>query len=165
MWQKSYCSLISIGGVIICVLLSNSVVRGFEPWSTQTSDYKIGICFFSSKQEIRTFARPGVLRAVFSAVIIRSRRWIRRRCLSWRCGVRHGLPLRGLSFVLPVCRRRIISLEMVIIDALKWSAAAWWVIPAWAIPTARSRHFDGAVASNFLWIFKFSEWQIVYFCW
>ena len=32
------------------------------------------------------------------------------------------MPLRGLSFVLPVCRRRIISLEMVILDTLKWSA-------------------------------------------
>jgi hypothetical protein len=38
-----------------------------------------------------------------------------------------------------VCRRRIISLEMVISNTLKWYATAWWVIPAWAIPTARSR--------------------------
>jgi hypothetical protein len=31
-----------------------------------------------------------------------------------------GLPLRSLSFVLPVWRRRIISIEMVILDTLKW---------------------------------------------
>ena len=36
-----------------------------------------------------------------------------------------GLQLRGLSFVLPVCCRRVISLEMVILDTLKWSATEW----------------------------------------
>ena len=41
------------------------------------------------------------------------------------------LPLRCLSFVLHVCRRRLISLEMDILDTLKWSAKAWWVIPVW----------------------------------
>jgi hypothetical protein len=46
--------------------------------------------------------------------------------LAWtRERVTIGLPLRGLSFVLPVCRRRIISLETVIPDTLKWSATAW----------------------------------------
>ena len=91
--------------------------------------------------DIRTFVRPGVLRAVSSAVIIRFRRWIRRKYLSWPCDVTRGLPLRCLSFVLPVCRRHIISLAMVILDTLKWSSTAWWVIPAWTIPTARSRSF------------------------
>ena len=89
--------------------------------------------------EIGTFARPGVLRAVSSAVIIRFRRWIRRKCLSWRCDVTCALPLRCLSFVLPVCRRRIIRPEIVILDTLKWSATAWWVIPCRTIPTTRSR--------------------------
>jgi hypothetical protein len=89
--------------------------------------------------EIRTFARPGVLRAVSSVAVIWFWRWIRRKCLSWRCDVTRGLPLRGLSFVLLVCRRRISSLEMVIIDTLKWYATAWWVIPVWTIPTARWR--------------------------
>jgi hypothetical protein len=91
--------------------------------------------------EIRTFARPGVLRAVSSVAVIWFWRWIRRKCLSWRCDVTRGLPLRGLSFVLLVCRRRISSLEMVIIDTLKWYATAWWVIPVWTIPTARWRSF------------------------
>ena len=91
--------------------------------------------------EIRTFARPRVLWAVSSAIIIRFLRWIRPKCLSWRYDVTCNLTLRGLSFVLPVCRRRIISLEMVILDTLKWSATPWWVIPAWSIPTARSRSF------------------------
>jgi hypothetical protein len=55
---------------------------------------------------------------------------------------RHTQPaVMGLSFILPVCWRRIISLEMVILDTLKWSAAAWWVIPVWAIPIARSQSF------------------------
>jgi hypothetical protein len=84
---------------------------------------------------------PGVLRIVSSAVSIRFRRWIRRKCLSWRCDVTRGLLLRGLSFFLLVYRRRIISLEMVILDTSKWSATAWWVIQAWTIPIARSRSF------------------------
>ena len=91
--------------------------------------------------DIRTFARPCVLRAVSSAVIIRFRVWIRRKCLSWRCDVTCGLSLRGLSFVLPVCRRRIISLQMDILDTLKWSATIWRVVLAWIIPTARLRSF------------------------
>ena len=44
--------------------------------------------------KIRTFARPGVLRVVSSAVIIRFRRWIRCKWLSWRCHVTRGLPWR-----------------------------------------------------------------------
>jgi hypothetical protein len=43
--------------------------------------------------EIRTFARPGALQEVSSAVIILFRRWIRRKCLSWRCDVTHSLLL------------------------------------------------------------------------
>ena len=38
-----------IGGVIISVLASSAVDRGFEPRSGQTKDYKIGICCFSTK--------------------------------------------------------------------------------------------------------------------
>ena len=41
--------------------------------------------------ENRTFARPGVLRAVSSSVIIRSRRWIRHKCLSRLCEVTRSL--------------------------------------------------------------------------
>ena len=100
--------------------------------------------------EILTFAKPDVLRAVSSAVIIRFWRWIRRICLSWRCEVTRDLPLRGLSFVLPVCRRRIASLEMVILDTLKWSATIWWIIPAWTIPTDRSRKFWRSRGSDVL---------------
>ena len=76
------------------------------------------------------------------SVIIRLERWKRRRCLSWHCYVTRSLPLRGLSFVLPVCRRRIISREMVILDTLKQNDLhAWLVIPAWTIPAALSRSF------------------------
>ena len=38
-----------IGGVMIRVLSSSAVDRGFEPRSAQTKDYKIGICCFSAK--------------------------------------------------------------------------------------------------------------------
>ena len=36
-------------GVKVIVLVSNAVERGFELRSSQTNDYKIGICFFSAK--------------------------------------------------------------------------------------------------------------------
>ena len=44
-------SLISnrIGGVMVSVLASSVVDRGFESWSGQTKDYMIGICYFSVK--------------------------------------------------------------------------------------------------------------------
>ena len=38
-----------IGGVMVSVLASSGVNRGFEPWLGQTKDYNIGICCFSAK--------------------------------------------------------------------------------------------------------------------
>jgi hypothetical protein len=38
-----------IGGIMVSVLLSSAVDSGFEPWSGQTKEYKIGICCFSAK--------------------------------------------------------------------------------------------------------------------
>ena len=38
-----------ISGVMVSVLASSAVVRGFEPRMGQTKDYKIGICCFSAK--------------------------------------------------------------------------------------------------------------------
>jgi hypothetical protein len=38
-----------ISGVMVSVLASNAVDRGFEPWSDKTKDYKIGMCCFSVK--------------------------------------------------------------------------------------------------------------------
>ena len=38
-----------IGYVMVSVLASSAVDRGFEPRSGQTKDYKIGICCFSAK--------------------------------------------------------------------------------------------------------------------
>ena len=38
-----------IGGIIIRVLASSAVDRGFENLSGQTKDYKISICCFSAK--------------------------------------------------------------------------------------------------------------------
>jgi hypothetical protein len=37
-----------IGGVMVSMVASSAVGRGFEPWSGQTKDYKIGICYFSA---------------------------------------------------------------------------------------------------------------------
>jgi hypothetical protein len=39
----------SIGGVMVSVLALSAVDRGFEPWSGQTKDYKIGICCYPAK--------------------------------------------------------------------------------------------------------------------
>ena len=43
------CHFKHIGGIMVSVLASSVVDRGFEPWSGQTKDYKIGICCFSAK--------------------------------------------------------------------------------------------------------------------
>jgi hypothetical protein len=41
-----------IGSVIVSVLASSAVDRGFEPRSGQTKDYEIGICCFSAKHAV-----------------------------------------------------------------------------------------------------------------
>ena len=46
-----------IGGVMVSVLSSSVVDRGFEPRSGQTKDYKIGMCCFSAKHAV--FRRKG----------------------------------------------------------------------------------------------------------
>jgi hypothetical protein len=38
-----------IGGIMVSVLASSALDRGFKPRSGQTKDYQIGICCFSSK--------------------------------------------------------------------------------------------------------------------
>ena len=40
----------NIGGVMVSMLASSAVDRGFEPISGQYKDYIIGICCFSAKQ-------------------------------------------------------------------------------------------------------------------
>ena len=42
-------SLNHIGGILVSVLTSSVVDRGFDPRSRQTKDYKIGICCFSAR--------------------------------------------------------------------------------------------------------------------
>jgi hypothetical protein len=39
-----------VGGVMVNVLVSSEVDCGFETWSCQTEDYKMGICCFTAKQ-------------------------------------------------------------------------------------------------------------------
>ena len=41
-----------IGGVMVSMLASSAVDRGFEPWSGQTKDYEIGLCCFSTKHAV-----------------------------------------------------------------------------------------------------------------
>ena len=41
-----------IGGVMVSVLASSPVDRGFYPRSGQTKDYKIGICCFSAEHAV-----------------------------------------------------------------------------------------------------------------
>ena len=40
------------GGVMVSVLTSSAVDRGFQLWSGQAKDYKIGICCFSAKHTV-----------------------------------------------------------------------------------------------------------------
>ena len=42
-------SINHVGGVMVSMLSSSAVYRGFEPQSGQTRDYKIGICCFFAK--------------------------------------------------------------------------------------------------------------------
>ena len=44
-----------IDGVMVSVLASSAVDRGFEPWSGSTKDFNIDICCFSAKHS--TFRR------------------------------------------------------------------------------------------------------------
>ena len=44
-----------IGGVMVSMLDSSVVYRGFEYRSGQTKDYKIGICCFSAKHAVLTW--------------------------------------------------------------------------------------------------------------
>ena len=43
-----------IGGVMVSVIASSAVDRGFEPWSGEIKDYKIGISFFFAKHAAKT---------------------------------------------------------------------------------------------------------------
>ena len=46
-----WCTVDRIDGVMVSVLGSSVVDRGFEPRSGQTNDYTFGICCFSAKHE------------------------------------------------------------------------------------------------------------------
>ena len=48
---------------MVSVLTSSAVDRGFEPWSGQTKDFKIGICCLSAKH---------------AALRIKSKNWLAR---------------------------------------------------------------------------------------
>ena len=47
--RPSYSELNRIGGVMISVLSSSAVDRGFKPRSGQTKDYEFGMCCLSAK--------------------------------------------------------------------------------------------------------------------
>jgi hypothetical protein len=46
-----------INGVMVTVLASSAVDRGFEPRSGQTKDYENGICCFSATYDVFVFIR------------------------------------------------------------------------------------------------------------
>ena len=48
-WHKTYHNMNCISGIMVSVLISCVVDRGFEPRLGKTKDYKIGICCFSAK--------------------------------------------------------------------------------------------------------------------
>jgi hypothetical protein len=49
--------------LMVSILTSNAVDCGFEPRSGQTKDYKIGMCYFSSKHKTKRIrAKTGWLR-------------------------------------------------------------------------------------------------------
>jgi hypothetical protein len=52
MWIDGIVWFIEGRGIIVSVLASSVADRGFEPWSNQTKDYKIGICCFSTKHAV-----------------------------------------------------------------------------------------------------------------
>ena len=49
-----------IDGVMVSVLASSAIDRGFEPRSGQTKDYKIGMCCFSAKHVALRTGRLGI---------------------------------------------------------------------------------------------------------
>ena len=56
-------SVLASSGVMVSVLTSSAVGRGFEPRSGQTKEYKIGICCFSAKHvPLRRKSKDGLAR-------------------------------------------------------------------------------------------------------
>jgi hypothetical protein len=51
-----------IGGVMVGVLTSSKVDRGFEPQSGQANDYKIGICCFSENTALSRMSKDWLTR-------------------------------------------------------------------------------------------------------
>jgi hypothetical protein len=43
-------STLAKGGLMVSLLAMSVVDHGLKPWSGQTNDYNIGICYFSVKQ-------------------------------------------------------------------------------------------------------------------
>ena len=50
--QESHKFKNSIGGVMVGMLAWSGVDHEIKPWSGQTEDYRIGICFFSAKHAV-----------------------------------------------------------------------------------------------------------------
>ena len=85
--------------------------------------------FLTVSALIRLLSVPGVTWAVSTAVRNRLRRWDRHMYRSCRRVVTCGRLLLGLSFVVPVCRRR--WYKRVIVDLLTWKFLA---MTAWDVP-------------------------------
>jgi hypothetical protein len=76
-----------IGSVIVSVVDSSAVDRGFEPSSDQTKDYEIGICCFSTKN--------AALRSKTSGWLARNEYNVSK----WRDMSTHGLPFQLTSAI------------------------------------------------------------------
>ena len=65
-WREFYTSYFiqsRISGVMVSVLASSDVDRGFEPRSGQTKDYKVGMCcFFTNHAALRRKSKDWLAR-------------------------------------------------------------------------------------------------------
>ena len=61
--RADICTLNHVGSVMVSRLASSVVDRGLESQSSQTKDYKIGICCFSTKHAaVRRKSKTGLAR-------------------------------------------------------------------------------------------------------
>ena len=95
------------GGIMVSVLASSSVDRGFQPRSGQTKDYKIGICCFSAKHAaLRRKSKDWLVRNQ-NNVTEWSDMSIRRLLFQWASTIKNNslnlISSKCLSFWLTTC--------------------------------------------------------------
>jgi hypothetical protein len=73
---------------MISVLALSAVDRGFEPWSGQTKDYKIGICCYLAKHAALRRKSKDWLRPMLRIFLLRKPSM---EILQFFCAAKHGL--------------------------------------------------------------------------